>query len=230
MARPETDIEYSPERIFVQALTGQYYSLYEERQDLRDDNRVIQWADTDWEEKGEQMWNKDVFGSIQGGDHVMGKTQSLQVHIIELAPEGESQQHAHQNEALMYILEGRGYEIHDGKKYEWEPGDLALIHGGCVHKHYSADPDNPARVLVIKAKPIYLFLNLLYQGYVERAPDEPVPGQEDHEPDGWGSPNQIKLDDAHKRAFDRVAQYLEEDGSNHDHTHSHDHTHTGDDE
>lgn len=243
MEQPEQDIEYDPARIFVQELASNYYSMFDVRSELQDDNRVVKWADTDWREKGAQLWNKDVFGSTTGGAHAMGKTNSLQVHIIEMAPEAKSQRHAHQNEALMYILEGEGYEIHDGKKYAWEPGDLGLIHGGCVHQHFSADPENPARVLIIKAKPLYLFLHLLYQQYVERAPTDPVPGFE-HNPD-WGSADKIELADAHKRALDRLAEMapeLEEDphhhhheytrqrmadgdGHSHDHSHSHDHGH-----
>jgi quercetin dioxygenase-like cupin family protein len=224
MDRPGTDIEYDPERIFVQELVSNYYSLYDEREKLHNDERVVRWADTDWQEKGGQLWNKDVFGSTKGGNPAMGKTQSLQVHIIEMAPKGESQKHVHQNEALMYILEGEGYEIHDDKRYAWEPGDLALIHGGCVHKHYSADPENPARVLIIKNKPMYLFLHLVYQQYIERAPEESIPGWEDYEPDEWGSPNQIDLDPAHEQVFDRLAAHAEE--RDHDHPHSHHHEFT----
>lgn len=222
MPPPEIDVEYDPPRRFVEELYGDRYSLSGVREQLRDDDRVVRWADNDWRAKGGQLWNKDLVGKTVGGE--IGKTQSLQSHVLELAPEAESQKHFHQNEALMYILEGRGYEIHDGQRYEWEPGDLALIHGGCVHRHYSADPDHPARVLIIKAKPIYLFLHLLYQQYIEHAPEGPVPGYEDHDPGGFGSPTTIDLDPAHQRVFDRLAADAPE-GADHDHDESHHHTH-----
>jgi len=237
MPPPEIDVDYDPPRRFVEELYGTTYSLFDARQQLRDDDRVVRWADSDWQAKGGQMWNKDVIGKTVGGE--IGKTQSLQSHVIDLAPEAESQKHFHQNEALMYILEGRGYEVHDGKRYEWEPGDLALIHGGCVHKHYSADPDHPARVLIIKAKPLYLFLHLLYQQYVEHAPAEPAPGHEDYEPSAFGSPSTVDLDPAHRRVFDRLARVTQAAGAHghdhgghdhgeHDHRHDHgehDHSH-----
>lgn len=228
MPQPDTDVEYDSERVFVRELASKYYSLHDAREELHDDNRVVRWADTDWRQKGGQLWNKDVFGKTTGGNPVMGKTQSLQVHIIEMAPEGQSQKHAHQNEALMYILEGEGYEIHDGTKYAWEPGDLALIHGGCVHQHFSADPDNPARALIIKAKPLYLFLQLMYQQYIERAPEEPVPGHEEYAPDQWGSLNKLDLSDAHQRALDRLAEHAPEHDHSHDHDHDHDQGHDHD--
>lgn len=228
----DVEIEYDPERIFVNELASNYYSLSDKREELHDDNRVVRWADTDWRKKGGQLWNKDIFGSTKGGHHAMSKTDSLQVHVIEMAPEGESQKHVHQNEALMYILEGEGYEIHDGKRYAWEPGDLALIHGGCVHKHYSADSENPARVLIVKNKPMYLFLHLLFQEYIEYAPEEPISGWEDYEPDEFGSPNQIDLDPAHKRIFDRLAEHapeLDHDPHSHHHEFTEDRTNGGDD-
>lgn len=228
MEQPQTDIEYDPARIFVQELASNYYSLYDKREELQNDNRVVRWADSDWREKGGQLWNKDIFGSTKSGSgaHAMGKTDSLQVHIIEMAPKGESQKHIHQNEALMYILEGEGYEIHDGKRYAWEPGDLALIHGGCVHKHYSADLDDPARVLIIKNKPMYLFLHLLFQQYIEHAPEDPQEGWENYVPGEWGSPNQIDLEPAHERILDRLAKHAPEHDHEDPHSHHHEFTET----
>ncbi|MFB6097316.1 MAG: cupin domain-containing protein [Haloferacaceae archaeon] len=237
---PETEIEYEVPRIFVHQLASNYYSMKDKRQELRDENRVVKWDDTDWRELGEQVWNKDVFGSTTGGSHIFDKTDALQVHILEMAPEGESQNHVHQNEALMYILSGNGYEIHDGKRYEWEPGDLALIHGGCAHKHYSADPDNPARVLIIKNKPMYLFLHLIDQQYITKAPQEPAEGWEDYEPDEFGAPHRLDLEPAHRKVLEKVAELApEQDEDPHSHHHEymqkradggHDHEHGHDDD
>jgi mannose-6-phosphate isomerase-like protein (cupin superfamily) len=85
-------------------------------------------------------------------------------------PGGHSQKHGHQNEAMFYILEGRGYDVHDGKRYDWEAGDVVIVPPGCVHQHFNADPERPARALVINPKPTYLFMNLIHQALVERAP------------------------------------------------------------
>ncbi len=138
-------------------------------------SRVIKGGELKWR-GGPQHWVKNLI------DPHFDLTQSLHLHYVDLAPMAKSQKHAHQNEALVYILEGKGYEIHDGKRYEWNAGDLVLIHGGCVHQHFNVDPEKPARGLVIKTKPLYMFLHLFYQGTVERAPKEPIPGWEDYEP------------------------------------------------
>ncbi|MBI2917186.1 MAG: cupin domain-containing protein [Chloroflexi bacterium] len=87
-------------------------------------------------------------------------------------PRGDEQErgHGHQNEAVFYILEGEGYELHDGKRYPWQAGDAVIVHAGCVHAHFSADPDRPARALVINPKPLYMHMNLKEQRYRSAVP------------------------------------------------------------
>src|SRR5579859_960253 len=91
-------------------------------------------------------------------------TQSLQVHFVELMPGGENHGHGHQNEAHFYILEGKGYEIHDGKRYDWEKDDLVVVHNDSVHRHFNADPNHKAVALVLKAKATWMYLGLIQQG------------------------------------------------------------------
>ena len=80
------------------------------------------------------------------------------------------------NEAAFYILDGAGSEIHDGVRYDWQAGDVAIVHNNCVHQHFNADPVKPARALVFKTKPMYLFMNMLFQKMVEPRSSEPAPG------------------------------------------------------
>ena len=84
----------------------------------------------------------------------------------------------HVNEAAFYILDGDGYEIHDGIRYDWHAGDIAIVHNNCVHQHFNASTTKPARALVIKTKPMYLFLNMLFQQTVEGRPLEMTPEAE----------------------------------------------------
>ncbi len=55
---------------------------------------------------------------------------------------------------------------------------MAIVHNNCVHQHFNASPDKPARALVIKTKPMYMFMNMLFQQLVEPRPAEPAPGAE----------------------------------------------------
>ena len=51
--------------------------------------------------------------------------------------ESSNDGHGHQNEAAFYILEGRGYEIHDDQRYDWEKDDLVFVHTDSVHRHFN---------------------------------------------------------------------------------------------
>ena len=75
-----------------------------------------------------------------------------------------------------------GYEIHDGIKYDWKAGDVAVVHSNCVHQHNNADEHKPARALVIKTKPMYMFMNMLFQQRVTQRPSEPSQTQGDFVP------------------------------------------------
>jgi len=104
-----------------------------------------------------------------------GITQTFHMHLEEYAPGASSQKHGHVNEAAFYILDGEGYEIHDGVRYDWKAGDIAIVHNNCVHQHFNASKDKPARALVIKTKPMYLFLNMLFQKTVKERPVDVTP-------------------------------------------------------
>ena len=52
-----------------------------------------------------------------------------------------------------------------------------IVHNNCVHQHFNASETEPARALVIKTKPMYLFLNMLFQQTVEARHKDTVPGQ-----------------------------------------------------
>ncbi|MDP2728835.1 MAG: cupin domain-containing protein [Dehalococcoidia bacterium] len=89
--------------------------------------------------------------------------QIMRLWIEQIPSAGASHKHGHQNEAMFYILEGRGYEVHDGVRYEWQAGDVVVVMGGCVHQHFNADPTRPATALVINPKALYGLANLLTQ-------------------------------------------------------------------
>jgi quercetin dioxygenase-like cupin family protein len=154
-------------RVFVRAIQGAY-SLKEELARLRAMPRVVKGRDLAFND-GPQSFSKHF---IEPED---GLTQVLHLHLEEYAPGGRTQKHGHVNEAAFYILDGRGYEVHDGVRYDWSAGDVAIVHMNCVHQHFNADPVKPARALVIKPKPMIMFMNLLFQKTVIPRPTEPTP-------------------------------------------------------
>jgi quercetin dioxygenase-like cupin family protein len=99
-------------------------------------------------------------------------TQNIQVHFVEIAPGKSNHGHGHQNEAVFYILQGRGYEIHDDQRYDWEKGDLVVVHTDSVHRHFNASDAEPALALVMKAKSTWMYFGLIQQGRSGPVADE----------------------------------------------------------
>jgi len=139
-----------------------------------------------------------------------GLGQTLHIHLEEYAPGGKSQMHGHVNEAIFYILDGRRYEIHAGIRYDCKAGYLAIVPKNCAQQHNNADDHAPARALVIKTKPMYMFMNMLFQKRVTERPSTPTPTQGDFVPREDTDVNQPWR---HEHEHDHVA--------GHEHTHAH---------
>ena len=161
------------DRVFVRSIQGAY-NVKEELDRLRAVPRVRKSKEIPFVD-GPQAFSRHY---VEPKD---GITQTFHMHLEEYAPGASSQKHGHVNEAAFYILDGKGYEIHDGVRYDWEAGDVAIVHNNCVHQHFNADPKKPARALVIKTKPMYLFLNMLFQKTVKDRPVDVTPGSEGFE-------------------------------------------------
>ncbi len=163
---------WQKKRTFVRALEGTYGEVYKS---LYAQPRVIPTTDFAWK-GGPQFWAKTVInpGSVSIG-------QSIECHINLLAPRGVSQKHGHMNSAVFYILNGTGHTVHDGVSLPYVAGDAAIVQNGCVHQHFN-DGDEQQVVLVMKAKPLFLFMHMLFQKIGDYPPDTPVPGAEDYRP------------------------------------------------
>jgi quercetin dioxygenase-like cupin family protein len=172
-AQPKEYYHDKKDRVFVRAVEGSY-NLSDELARLRSMPRVRKARELKFVD-GPQTYSRHY---VEPKD---GITQNFHLHLEEYAPGGKSQKHGHVNEAAFYILDGAGYEIHDDVRYDWKAGDVAIVHNNCVHQHFNASPDKPARALVIKTKPMFMFMNMLFQKTVEPRPRVPAPGGEGFE-------------------------------------------------
>jgi quercetin dioxygenase-like cupin family protein len=153
-------------RVFVRGITSEKYGLGDFRAAqlaaprVRGDEIVVDDASVghSGDSKDSRTWWR-----IGPGDEPF-LTQNLQVHFVELPPGKSNHGHGHQNEALFYVLEGTGYEIHDDKRYDWSKGDLVVVHNDSVHRHFNASDTERAVCLVVKAKCTWMFLGLIQQG------------------------------------------------------------------
>lgn len=157
---------YDKARRFLRAVESQTYSLTEQRRQRLDSiNRVIRKPYPAFDEGGKVKEK----GILDPADEPF-LTQSLHAHYVALPPGARDKGHGHQNEAFFYILEGRGFEMHDGVRYDWDTGDGVVVHNDSVHWHNNLDPDKPAVALIMKPKPLWIYLGLHQQGPIGNAP------------------------------------------------------------
>jgi quercetin dioxygenase-like cupin family protein len=96
--------------------------------------------------------DREMFQARQGKlrfymDPVSFKETPLQqwrvfIHTITT----KSGKHVHQGGLLIFVVEGKGYSIVDGERWDWEKGDLVLLPmkpGGVEHQHFNLD-DKPS--------------------------------------------------------------------------------------
>lgn len=84
-------------------------------------------------------------------------------NIFEEAPRSSSHKHAH-TEAMLYVLEGRGYSMIDGQRYDWQEGDAVHVPPRMtVHEHFN-DSDARTRTLRIEFG-VRFFYEALWTGY-----------------------------------------------------------------
>jgi mannose-6-phosphate isomerase-like protein (cupin superfamily) len=164
---------WQKKRTFVRALEGTYGELY---QALYSQPRVYSSGSWKWK-GGPQNYGKKIINP-----QTVEIAQSIECHIDAYAPGGTGQKHGHMNSAVFYVLKGHGHDIHDGRKIPWEAGDAMLVENSCVHQHFNDDPDNEAIVLIMKAKPLFMFMHMIFQKVVDYPPKDPVPGHEDYTP------------------------------------------------
>lgn len=89
------------------------------------------------------------------------------MHFID--PGKSTGKSRHLTEEIMYVVEGRGYDLHwdvdfdckdefewewakEPKKFEWKEGDFVYVPPYVIHQRVNADPDNEARVVVINSR------------------------------------------------------------------------------
>ena len=86
---------------------------------------------------------------------------------------------------LFRMSETPGAIKHAGRAhgvFDWEAGDALIVENGCVHQHFNDDPDESAILLVFKAKPLFLFMHMMFQKVVTYPPKEPSPTQANYTP------------------------------------------------
>jgi quercetin dioxygenase-like cupin family protein len=115
------------------------------------------------------------------------RMETVDAYMQIIPPGSRSGKHRHLAEECLYVLEGRGYDLHQDcdveitdtyhwkpqtevKRYEWEAGDVIYIPPNTIHQHFNASGDKPAR-LVSATNRIYKACGLNDLEQIENCPE-----------------------------------------------------------
>ena len=70
-----------------------------------------------------------------------------------------SGKHRHQGGIIIFVVEGSGWSVLEGKRTDWEAGDLLFVPmnpGRVEHQHFNADPTKPASWIAFLYWPFFM--------------------------------------------------------------------------
>ena len=124
--------------------------------------------------------------------HLLNESMNTRIETVDaymqiIPPGSKSGKHRHLAEECVYVLEGRGYDLHQDcdveitdtyhwkpqdevKRYEWEAGDVIYIPPNTIHQHFNADPDRPVR-LISSINRLFKYCGLNDLEQIENAPE-----------------------------------------------------------
>ena len=124
--------------------------------------------------------------------HLMNEAMNTRMETVDaymqiIPPGSKSGKHRHLAEECLYVLEGKGYDLHQDcdveitdtyhwkpqdevKRYDWEAGDVIYIPPNTIHQHFNADPERPVR-LISAINRIYNKFGLNDLEQLENAPE-----------------------------------------------------------
>jgi quercetin dioxygenase-like cupin family protein len=115
------------------------------------------------------------------------RMETVDAYMQIIPPGSRSGRHRHLAEECLYVLEGRGYDLHQDcdveitdtyhwkpqtevKRHEWEAGDVIYIPPNTIHQHFNASKDRPVR-LISAINRIYKYCGLNDLEQLEDAPE-----------------------------------------------------------
>ncbi|HKV43388.1 MAG TPA: cupin domain-containing protein [bacterium] len=107
-------------------------------------------------------WEDNLHGrSAYIVDSVTGfASRNLAMFIREIPPGAATGTHHHNFEAVAYVLDGRGHDVHDGRTVAWRTGDGLYVPPLVEHKHVNDDPQRSAWLLFVANWPLLNHLGI----------------------------------------------------------------------
>jgi quercetin dioxygenase-like cupin family protein len=137
----------------------------------------------------EMPWEMSRQGLLKHllNEQMYTRMETVDAYMQIIPPASRSGRHRHLAEECLYVVEGRGYDLHQDcdveitdtyhwmpqaevKRYEWEAGDVIYIPPNTIHQHFNADPGRPVR-LISAINRIYKYCGLNDLEQIEDAPE-----------------------------------------------------------
>ena len=115
------------------------------------------------------------------------RMETVDAYMLIIPPGSKSGRHRQLAEECIYVVEGRGYDLHvdydveitdtyhwtpqkEVERYEWEAGDVIYVPPNTASQHFNSDPDRPVR-LISAVNRIYKACGLNDLEQLENAPE-----------------------------------------------------------
>ncbi|MHB9149163.1 MAG: cupin domain-containing protein [Thermoleophilia bacterium] len=137
----------------------------------------------------ELPWENSPHGLLK---HLANAQMDLRIETIDaymqvIPPGSNSGRHRQLAEQAFYVLEGRGYDLHVDcdveitdtyhwrpqdveRRFDWEAGDVVYVPPNTISRHYNADRERVARIVVVTNR-IYRQCGLNDLEQLETAPE-----------------------------------------------------------
>jgi len=124
---------------------AQWNKLYKERP------RVVKYDSAPWEQ------SRSAFHKVFTGPDLvlldrkpwLAPMNTLRLLMQMVEGGHKNANHRHYAEVPFFIVEGKGHEVHDGKRFDWEGGDLMIVPPYCMHQHFC--DEGPTRIIYCQA-------------------------------------------------------------------------------
>jgi len=116
----------------------------------------------------EMPWDMARQGLLK---HLINESMNSRMETVDaymqiVPPGSKSGKHRHLAEECLYVLEGKGYDLHQDcdveitdtyfwkpqdkvSRWEYEAGDVIYVPPNTIHQHFNADPDKPLRLISV---------------------------------------------------------------------------------
>jgi quercetin dioxygenase-like cupin family protein len=137
----------------------------------------------------EMPWEMAPQGLLK---HLINEAMNTRMETVDaymqiIPPGSRSGKHRHLAEECLYVVEGRGYDLHQDcdveitddyhwipqdevRRFDWEAGDVIYVPPNTIHQHFNADPKLPAR-LISAINRIFKMSGLNDLEQIENAPE-----------------------------------------------------------